>query len=67
MNNGHRAIKVHVDKVQHCRAGHPNTNPSPHIQHYSMIIYLGGTPFGVVVLVIGVIVLCGNCPIGQWF
>ena len=22
VNNGHRAIKVHVNKVQYCRAGH---------------------------------------------
>ena len=22
INNGHRAIKVHVNKVQYCRAGH---------------------------------------------
>ena len=22
VNNSHRAIKVHVDKVQYCRAGH---------------------------------------------
>ena len=22
INNGHRAIKVHVNKVQHCRASH---------------------------------------------
>ena len=41
INNGHRGSKVHVNKIQYCRAGHICLAPHLDIKTHLDILFIG--------------------------